>query len=94
MSEVMSDPIGLVEYITKNLVKNPDDVRVVPVTGPTSLVIELHLNANDLGAVIGKNGRIARAIRTLLSSVNVKSITQGEGESKNYSKIILEIIDQ
>lgn len=94
MEEAISDPIGLVEFIAKNLVKNPDDVRVTPITGPTSLVLELHLNSDDLGAVIGKNGRIARAIRTLLNSINLKSVVTENDENSNYSKIILEIIDQ
>ena len=102
MSEMISDPIGLIEYVTRNLVKHPDEVRVVPVTGPTALIIELHLNPEDLGAVIGKNGRIARAIRTLLNSIQVKNVHLGanvpDGEDKNdekvYSKVILEIIDQ
>jgi hypothetical protein len=90
----MADPVGLIEYITKNLVKHPDDVQVVSVTGPTSLIIELHLNNEDLGAVIGKGGRIAKAIRTLLNSITLKKVTSEEGEEKMFSKIILEIIDQ
>ena len=89
-----ADPVGLVEYVAKNLVKHPDDVQVVSVVGPTSLIIELHLNHADLGAVIGKNGRIARSIRTLLNSISVKKVETEEGEDKNFSKIILEIIDQ
>lgn len=89
-----ADPVGLVEYVAKNLVKHPEDVQVISVAGPTSLIIELHLNHADLGAVIGKNGRIARSIRTLLNSISVKTVETDEGEEKSFSKIILEIIDQ
>ncbi|MDH4262180.1 MAG: KH domain-containing protein [Spirochaetia bacterium] len=97
MSEkiLRSDPVGLVEYIARNLVKHPDDVEVVPVWSPTSLIIELHVNNIDIGAVIGRNGKIARALRTLLSSISVKKIQPDSGEAAgNISKVVLEIIDQ
>jgi len=97
MSEkiIKSDPVGLVEYVARNLVRNPDDVQVVPVWSPTSLIIELHVNPDDIGAVIGRNGKIARALRTLLSSMSVKKIqSDNEVSSGNISKVVLEIIDQ
>ncbi|MDH4200197.1 MAG: KH domain-containing protein [Spirochaetia bacterium] len=89
-----ADPAGLIEYIARNLVKNPDDVEVVPVWGPSSLIVELHVNEGDIGAVIGRNGKIARAMRTLLSSISVKSIAPDGEEGKNISRVVLEIIDQ
>ena len=93
-TESTVDPAGLVEYIAKCLVKNTDDVQVVPVSSPSSLIIELHVHSDDLGAVIGKNGRIARAVRTLLNSISVKKITVVDDPEKTVGKIILEIIDQ
>jgi len=92
--ELKADPIGLVEYVAKSLVGNPDDVQVQPVWSPTSLIIELHVNENDVGAVIGKNGRIARAMRSLLSSISVKNVAMPDDENRNLAKIVLEIIDQ
>lgn len=89
-----ADPIGLVEYIARNLVKHPDDVEVVPVWSPSSLIIELHVNNEDIGAVIGRSGKIARALRTLLSSISVKKIEPDNEDNKNISKVVLEIIDQ
>lgn len=88
-----SDPIGLVDYIVKSLVKNPDQVEVLPIKGPSSLVLELRLNPDDLGSVIGKGGRIARAMRNLLNAISVKKITLDDGHVEKYNKIILEIID-
>lgn len=89
-----SDPVGLIEYIARNLVKNPDDVEVLPIKGPSSLVLELRVNSADLGTVIGKGGRIAKALRVLLNAISVKKITVEEGRTEKYSKIILEIIDE
>lgn len=88
------DPVGLVEYIVKNIASHPEDVHVIPVKGPSSLVLELRVNKDDLGAVIGKNGRIARTIRNLLYGISVKKITLENGEIERYSRIVLEIIDE
>ncbi len=90
---VKSDPAGLVEYITRNLVKNPDSVSVIPVKGPSSLVLELRVHHDDLGTVIGKGGRIAKSLRTILGSITTRTIQVEEGVVENYSKIALEIID-
>ncbi|MFA7550558.1 MAG: KH domain-containing protein, partial [Sedimentibacter sp.] len=54
----------LVEYIAKSLVDNPDMVEVNEVEGSQSLIIELKVAPDDMGKVIGKQGRIAKAIRT------------------------------
>lgn len=89
-----SDPVGLIEYIARNLVKNPDDVEVLPIKGPASLVLELRVNSADLGTVIGKGGRIAKTLRVLLNAISVKRITLEDGRNERYSKIILEIIDE
>ncbi len=62
----------LVEYIAKSLVDNPDAVEVKEIEGEQTSVIELKVAKEDLGKVIGKQGRTARAIRTILSAASTK----------------------
>jgi predicted RNA-binding protein YlqC (UPF0109 family) len=62
----------LIEYIAKALVDNPDDVTVAEVTGNQTSVLELKVAKEDLGKVIGKQGRTARAMRTILSAASAK----------------------
>lgn len=62
----------LVEQIAKALVDNPDQVQVRAVEGEQVTVLELRVAPSDLGKVIGKQGRTARAIRTLLSAAGMK----------------------
>jgi hypothetical protein len=62
----------LVEYIAKALVDNPDEVEVTEIPGTTSVIIELRVAPDDMGRVIGKDGRVANAIRTLLRVVAAK----------------------
>ena len=62
----------LVEFLAKALVDNPDEVNVTEVSGENSSVIELKVAKEDLGKVIGKNGRTARAMRTILSAASAK----------------------
>lgn len=57
-----------IEYIVKNLVDNPDEVSVVEIEGTRTTVYELRVGQGDLGKVIGKEGKTARSIRTLLSA--------------------------
>lgn len=59
----------LVEYIAKALVDNPDQVEVTEIPGTTSVIIELRVSPDDMGRVIGKDGRVANAIRVLLRVV-------------------------
>ncbi|RME89373.1 MAG: KH domain-containing protein [Candidatus Hydrogenedentota bacterium] len=89
-----ADPIGLVEYIVRNLVRHPDEVKITPVYLDTSLILELRVNPSDLGAVIGKNGRIARAIRNALASIRDKKIIRDDGTELSFHRIQLEIIDE
>jgi predicted RNA-binding protein YlqC (UPF0109 family) len=63
---------GLIEYIAKSLVDNPDEVQVSEVQGERTSVIELRVAKEDLGKVIGKQGRTARAMRTILSAASTK----------------------
>jgi predicted RNA-binding protein YlqC (UPF0109 family) len=62
----------LIEYIAKALVDAPDQVKVSEVEGEKTSVIELTVAKEDLGKVIGKQGRTARAIRTILSAASTK----------------------
>ncbi len=65
----------LVEYIAKTLVEDPSQVRVNVIEGSSSITLELHVAPSDMGRVIGKSGRIANAIRTL---VRVAAMRQGK----------------
>ena len=67
------DPMrGLIEQIAKALVDKPDEVQVSEVDGEQTTVIELRVAKEDLGKVIGKQGRTARAMRTILSAASTK----------------------
>lgn len=63
---------NLVEYIVKALVDSPERVEVREVQGERSVIIELRVAPEDMGKVIGKQGRIAKAIRTVVSAAAVK----------------------
>ena len=63
----------LIEYIAKALVDNPDQVKVSEIEGERTSVIELSVAKDDLGKVIGKQGRTARAMRTILSAASTKA---------------------
>jgi predicted RNA-binding protein YlqC (UPF0109 family) len=73
----------LIEYIAKSLVDNPDSVKVTEVEGERTSVIELSIVKEDLGKVIGKQGKTARAMRTILSAAS----------TKEKKRTILEIIE-
>ena len=62
----------LVEMIAKALVDNPDQVAVTEVAGEQATVLELRVAPHDLGKVIGRHGRTARCIRTLLGAASMK----------------------
>ena len=67
------DPMReLIEQISKALVDKPDQVEVTEVEGEQTTVIELRVAKEDLGKVIGKQGRTARALRTILSAASTK----------------------
>ncbi|OGP55813.1 MAG: RNA-binding protein [Deltaproteobacteria bacterium RBG_13_52_11] len=73
----------LIEYIAKALVDNPDAVRVTEIEGEKTSVIELSVAKEDLGKVIGKQGRTARSLRTILSAAS----------TKNNKRAVLEILE-
>ncbi|MDI6688416.1 MAG: KH domain-containing protein [Candidatus Desulfaltia sp.] len=62
----------LIKYIAQALVDNPDQVEVSEVEGNQTSVLELKVAKEDLGKVIGKQGRTARAMRTILSAASAK----------------------
>lgn len=73
----------LVEIIAKSLVDNPDEVHVNEIQGEQDLILELRVAPEDMGKVIGKQGRVAKAIRTV-----VKAAALNEKQ-----KVVVEIID-
>jgi hypothetical protein len=62
----------LVEYIAKSLVDDPSQVKVREIEGATSVILELSVAPEDMGRVIGRNGQVASAIRTLLHVIAAK----------------------
>ncbi|MEO2083065.1 MAG: KH domain-containing protein [Desulfurobacteriaceae bacterium] len=62
----------MVECVAKRLVDNPDAVQVAETEGERTIVIELKVDPKDLGKVIGRQGRTAKALRTLLSAAATK----------------------
>jgi predicted RNA-binding protein YlqC (UPF0109 family) len=63
-----------VEHIVRGIVANPDDVRVDLITGRRGRTIEVSVNPDDLGKVIGRGGRTATALRTLVGGIGGKGI--------------------
>jgi len=79
----MSAMKEIVETTARSLVDNPDKVQVTEIEGEKTIVIELRVDPAELGKVIGKQGRIARALRTLLSAMGRKS----------GKRVVLEILE-
>ena len=73
----------LLEFLAKQLVDDPDAVRVERVDEPDTVVLRLHVAQDDLGKVIGKQGRIARALRTIVRA----------GSVREHRRVQLEIVD-
>ena len=73
----------LVEFIARSLVDEPEHVEVMMIEGEKSTILELKVAEDDIGKVIGKHGRIAKAVRTILSAAS----------SKSGKRFVLEILD-
>ncbi len=73
----------LLEYLAKSLVDSPEDVKVSAVEGERSVILQLQVHQDDIGKVIGKKGRIAQAMRTIIKAAGTK-------EGKN---VLVEILD-
>ena len=65
--------LELIRYIAQKLVENPDQVEVIEKEGADSIIYELHVAPDDMGKVIGRQGRIAKAIRTVVKAATAKS---------------------
>jgi len=63
----------LLEIIAKNLVDNPDAVEITEIRKSSGLILELKVAPEDMGKVIGKQGRIAKAIRTVVKAAAIAS---------------------
>ncbi len=72
MDEGLMEMKDLIAYIAKALVDRPEEVAVTEIEGEQTSVIELKVAKEDLGKVIGKQGRTARAMRTILSAASTK----------------------
>jgi len=73
----------LVEYVAQSLVDEPDKVEVNMIEGEKSTILELRVAEADVGKIIGKHGRIARALRTILSA----------SATRDGRRVVLEILD-
>jgi uncharacterized protein len=73
----------LVEYMVKSLVDHPEEVQIREIEGEKSTILELKVMKEDIGKVIGKHGRIARAIRTIINA----------SATKSGKRVVLEILD-
>lgn len=62
----------LVEVLVRNLVEAPDQVEVNAVEGPRAITLEVRVAQSDMGKVIGRQGRVAKAIRTVVKAAAVK----------------------
>lgn len=77
----------LVETVCKSLVDNPEDVKVTQIDGEQTTILELRVHQSDLGKVIGKQGRTARAIRTILAAAGMK-------QKRRFNLEIIERFDE
>lgn len=69
----MENDQEFVEYVVRAIVNNPDDVRTERTVDERGVLITLHINPDDMGYVIGRQGQTARAVRTLLKIVGAKN---------------------
>jgi hypothetical protein len=74
---------SLVEYIAKSLVDNPDQVNVNEIEGEKTTILELKVDEDDLGKIIGRHGRTAKAMRTVINAA----------ATKEKKKAVLEILE-
>jgi len=68
----------LIEYIAKSIVSNPEEVTITEVANEDGTIFELSVAPDDMGKIIGKQGRVANAMRTLLRVAAVKEGTRAE----------------
>ncbi len=63
----------LLTYVARSLAEHPDQVSVTVTEGPEAVILELHVAEDDMGKVIGKQGRIAKAIRAVIKAATAKN---------------------
>ena len=73
----------IVEYLAKRLVDDPDAVRVEEVERDGAVILQLHVAPDDVGKVIGRQGRIARALRTIVRA----------SAARSSHRVLVEIVD-
>lgn len=78
----IEDIVSLTEYIAKNLVENVDEVKINLKEDDEAVTLELSVAKEDMGKVIGKQGRIAKAIRTVIRAASIH----------NEKKVLVEIV--
>ena len=83
LSQELVSPQALISYICQNLISKPDELKITEIPGTEETVLEIRVDPDDIGKIIGKNGSVARSIRTLVSAM-------GGRAGVNY---VVEIID-
>ena len=73
----------LLTFVAQSLVEHPEQVSVTETEGPEAVILELHVAEDDMGKVIGKQGRIAKAIRSVVKAA----------ASRSDKKVVVDIID-
>jgi predicted RNA-binding protein YlqC (UPF0109 family) len=73
----------LLEYLARQLVDEPEEVRVERVESDDAVILQLHVAADDVGKVIGRQGRMARALRTVVRA----------GSGGDRRRVVLEIVE-
>lgn len=76
-------PQGLISFICENLISKPEALKITEILGTEETVLEIRVDSDDVGKIIGKNGSVARSIRTLVSAM-------GNRADMNY---VVEIVD-
>lgn len=77
------DTVNFLNYVISQMVNHPEDVKIQKVEGTRETIIEIRVHQEDMGKIIGKNGSVIRALKTIAGAV-------GSKEKKNYN---LELVD-
>ena len=77
----------LLTFVAQSLVEHPDQVSVSKTEGPEAIILELHVAEDDMGKVIGKQGRIAKAIRAVIKAATLKNDKPVFVEIQYYSHV-------
>ncbi|EHQ05855.1 KH domain-containing protein [Leptonema illini] len=83
MPAELISPQGLISFVCQNLISKPESLKISEIPGSEETVIEIRVDSDDVGKIIGKNGSVARSIRTLVSAMGSRS-------GVNY---VVEIVD-